>query len=55
MAGAGLGLTCAGGTVALPAPGAGATAQWFGSVMENDLTRWKEASLHKWWGSILHH
>ena len=23
--------------------------------MENELTRWKGASLHKWWGSILHH
>lgn len=52
--GTGLRFTCAGGTVALPAPGTGATARRFGSGLENELTRWKGASLHKWWESSLH-
>lgn len=37
--GAGLGLTCAAVTSALPGPSSGAPAQWFGSGMENELTR----------------
>lgn len=39
MPGAGLGLTCAAVTSALPGPSSGAPAQWFGSGMENELTR----------------